>query len=484
MSGSFFDHAVDFVLVEARRRFDGDLLFLACAEVFCRNVYDAVGVDVEGDFDTRYSTGSSRDAGQFKAAEGLVVGCHFTFALKDVDVDRRLVIDSCREDLAAGSRDRRVAVDDLGEDTAEGFNAQRKRRNVEEQYVFDIADEDTGLDSCADSDTFIGVDAFARFFAEDGFDGILDSRDTAGTADEDDLVDFVDGVARVSDGFLGRFHRSLDEVFRQFVEFSTGQGQIEVFRARSISRDEGQVDIGREDRGQFDLSFFSSFLEALFSHLILREVDARFFLEFADHPFHDFVIEVIAAEVRVAVGSLYFEDAVAEFEDGHIESTAAEVEYEDLAVAAFIEAISQGCCRRFVDDTENVEAGDLTSIFGSLALAVVEVCRNGDDGLGDFFAEVAFSVFLQFLKDHSGNFLRCIFLALDVYGVVFTHVAFNGRNGVFRVGYGLTFCQLADEAFARLGEADDRRCEARAFRIRDDRRFAAFHNSYYGVCCT
>ena len=51
-------------------------------------------------------------------------------------------------------------------------------------------------------------------------------------------------------------------------------------------------------------------------------------------------------------------------------------------------------------------------------------------------------------------------------------------------GYHALACQLADEAFARLGEANDRRCEARAFRIRDDRRFAAFHDSYYGVCCT
>ena len=484
MSCSFFDHAVDFALIEARRRFDGDLLFLARTEVFGRNVYDTVGIDVEGDFDTRYSTGSSRDTCQFETAEGLVVSSHFTFALEDVDVNGRLVIDSRREDLAAGCRDGRVAVDDLGEDAAEGFNAQGKRSDIEEQDVFDIADEDTGLDSCADSNTFIGVYAFARFFAEDGFDSFLDSRDTAGTADEDDLVDFVDGEARVSNRFLGRFHRSLDEVFRQFVEFSTGQGQIEVFRARSIGRDERQVDVGREDRGQFDLGFFSSFFEALFSHLILREVDARFFLKFADHPFHDFVIEVIAAEVGVAVGSLYFKDTIAEFEDGNIESAAAEVEDEDFAVAAFIKAVSEGSCRRFVDDTENVEAGDLASIFGSLALAVVEVCRNGDDGLRDFFAEVAFSIFLQFLKDHRRDFLRCIFLALDVYGVAFTHVAFNGRNGVFRVGYGLAFCQLADEAFARLGEAYDRRCEARAFRIRDDRRFAAFHNSYYGVCCT
>jgi hypothetical protein len=109
-------------LVEARRRFDSNLLFLARAQIFSRYVYDTVGIDVEGDFDTRYSTGSSRDTGQFETAQGLVIGSHFTFALQDMDIDRRLVIDSCRENLAARSRDGRVAVDDLGEDTAQGFN--------------------------------------------------------------------------------------------------------------------------------------------------------------------------------------------------------------------------------------------------------------------------------------------------------------------------------------------------------------------------
>ena len=137
VSCSFFDHAVDFALIEARRRFDGDFLFLARTEVFGRNVYDTVGIDVEGDFDTRYSTGSSRDTCQFETAEGLVVSSHFTFALEDVDVNGRLVIDSRREDLAAGCRDGRVAVDDLGEDAAEGFNAQGKRSDIEEQDVFD-----------------------------------------------------------------------------------------------------------------------------------------------------------------------------------------------------------------------------------------------------------------------------------------------------------------------------------------------------------
>lgn len=41
------------------------------------------------------------------------------------------------------------------------------------------------------------------------------------------IFDFVDAETRVGNSLLRRFHRSMDEVFRQFVEFSTGQGQVE-----------------------------------------------------------------------------------------------------------------------------------------------------------------------------------------------------------------------------------------------------------------
>ena len=188
--------------------------------------------------------------------------------------------------------------------------------------------------------------------------------------------------------------------------------------------------------------------------------------------------------MRIAVGSLNFEDAVAQFEDRYVEGTAAEVEYENLAFAALIEAICQGSCSRFVDDTEHVEACNLAGVLRSLTLGVVEVSRNSDDRLGYFFAQIAFSISFQFLQYHSGNLLGRVFFAVDVDGVAFAHVTFNGRNRVFRIGNGLTFCQLAYEAFACLGKAYDRRRQTGTFCIRDDGRFAAFHNSYNRVCRT
>ena len=121
---------------------------------------------------------------------------------------------------------------------------------------------------------------------------------------------------------------------------------------------------------------------------VAAEIDALLLAEFADEPVDDALIVVVAAEVRVAVGRLHFEDAVADFEDRHVERAAAEVPHEDRLVAFFVEAVRQRCRRRLVDDAQHVEAGDFARVLGCLPLRVVEVRRNGDDRFGHAFAEI------------------------------------------------------------------------------------------------
>ena len=64
------------------------------------------------------------------------------------------------------------------------------------------------------------------------------------------------------------------------------------------------------------------------------------------------VVEVFAAQVRVAGRRFHFKDAVLDAEDGDIEGAAAQVEDEDVALAAdlLVESVGDGRCRRFVDD--------------------------------------------------------------------------------------------------------------------------------------
>ena len=108
-------HLLDFFIREAGGRGDVDLLFLAGAEVFCGNVNNAVGIDVEGDLDLRYAPWSRRDIGELEAAESLVVSSHGAFALEDMDVYGWLVIRSGGEYLGLGGRDGGISLDHGGE---------------------------------------------------------------------------------------------------------------------------------------------------------------------------------------------------------------------------------------------------------------------------------------------------------------------------------------------------------------------------------
>ena len=93
----FFYHAVYFVLTQRTGRSDGNLLFLAGAQILGAYVYDTVGIDIERNFNLRNSAGSCRDAAQLETAQGLVVCRHIAFALQHMDINGRLVIRSCRE---------------------------------------------------------------------------------------------------------------------------------------------------------------------------------------------------------------------------------------------------------------------------------------------------------------------------------------------------------------------------------------------------
>ena len=116
------------------------------------------------------------------------------------------------------------------------------------------------------------------------------------------------------------------------------------------------------------------------------------------------LVDVIAAQVRVAVGRLYFDDAFAHFKDGNIERAAAQVVDGDRLVFFLVEAVGQRRRRRLIDDAQHFEARDFAGLLGGLALAVVEVRGNGDDRLGDFLAEKILRCALQLLQESSRRF--------------------------------------------------------------------------------
>ena len=127
--------------------------------------------------------------------------------------------------------------------------------------------------------------------------------------------------------------------------------------------------------GELDLRLLRRLLQALERHAVLAQVDALGLLELGDEPVDDALVEVVAAEVRVAVGGLDLDDALADLEDRDVEGAAAEVVDRDGLVLLLVEAVGQRRRGGLVDDAQDVEPGDLAGVLGRLALRVVEVGR-------------------------------------------------------------------------------------------------------------
>ena len=503
----FLGHLLDLFFGETGGALDGDFLIFAGAEIFGGDVEDAVGVDVEGDFDLGRAAGRGRDAVEFEGAEGFVVLGHGAFALEDDDFNARLIVAVGGERLGLLRRDRGVARDHGRRDVAGGHDAEGQRGDVEEEHVTDVAFEDAALDGRADGNDFIGVDALVRRFAAEGFGDIDDLGHAGHAADEHEFVDLVGGEAGVFETVFERLQAAFEKFFADLLHLGAAELHVEVLRAGGVGGDERQVDVDGLRRGERDFGFLGFFLEALERHRVFAEIDAVFFFEGFHEPTDEGFVPVVAAEVGVAIGGFDFENAVADLEHGDVKGTAAQIEHGNFFVLLFIQAVGQRGGGGLVDDAEHVETGDLAGVFGSLALGVVEIRGDGDDGLRDFLAEIGFGIGLEFTEDERRDLLGrellglfggkhfdvsiAVFAGDDLVGHVlrlFAHFrelaadeTFRGENGVAGIGDGLALGGLADQTFAGLRKRDDGRRGARAFGVGDHDGLAALHDRHARV---
>ena len=181
---------------------------------------------------------------------------------------------------------------------------------------------------------------------------------------------------------------------------------VRCFGPDGVGRDEGQVHFRLHRGRKFDLRLFGGFLQALQRKAVGAQIDAVLFLEFVGQVIDQALVEIFAAQERVAVGGLHLEHAVADFEHRNVERAAAKVVDRDGAGALLVHAVGERRRRRLVDDAQDFEAGDLAGVFRRLALGVVEIGGNGDDGLRDLLAEMRLGGFLHLLQDEGGDFGR------------------------------------------------------------------------------
>mmetsp|Transcript_11627 Transcript_11627/g.29823 ORF Transcript_11627/g.29823 Transcript_11627/m.29823 type:complete len:334 (+) Transcript_11627:47-1048(+) len=188
-------HALDLFLAEAPLVVgDGDLLPLPTALVLRADAQDAVCIHLEGHFDLGHATRGWGDPLEVELAQRVVVLGHGALALKDLDGDRGLLVLVGGEDLRALGGDGGVARDELRHHAANRLDAQRKRRDVQQDdaahVLAALARQDAALHRRTVRHRFVWVDPLAGLLAvEKLFQQLLHFRDARRAADKHDLVD-------------------------------------------------------------------------------------------------------------------------------------------------------------------------------------------------------------------------------------------------------------------------------------------------------
>ena len=225
----------------------------------------------------------------------------------------RLIVVSRAEYLATPGRDGGVAINDLSHYAAQGFHPQRQRSHVKQYDILEFAGQNTGLDCRANGNDLVRIDALVRVFAGQGPYHLLHCRNPGRTADQNDFGNIFGSQLGVSHCLFHRFAATVHQSCGQIVKLRPAQFRFEMLRPRCIGGNERQTDRGFHYRRQFHLGFFRCFRQALQRLFICSKVYSMRLFELISQPVDENLIEIIAAQVRVAAGRFYLEHAIAHF---------------------------------------------------------------------------------------------------------------------------------------------------------------------------
>lgn len=189
-------HALDLLLGETALVVgDDNLVRLASSLLESGDVHDSVGIKIEGDLNLGDTARSGGDAGELELAHQVVVLGALTLTLEDLDKHTRLVVGEGGEDLGLLGGDGGVAGNELGHLATSSLDTEGQRRHIEKEDLVGglgggVSRQNGGLDGSSVGNSLIGVDGLVGLLAVEVIGNeLLDSGDTGGSTDEDDLVD-------------------------------------------------------------------------------------------------------------------------------------------------------------------------------------------------------------------------------------------------------------------------------------------------------
>jgi len=229
------DEFVNFLLGESTLIVsDSDFLVFTRSLVHGRDVEDTIGINIEGNFNLRSTSGSWGNSFEVEFSKLMVILGHTSLSFEDLDEDTGLVISVGGESLGLLGGDGSVSGDEVSHDTTGGLDTLRKRGNIEEEHILDrlvsLSTENGSLDGSTVGNSLIGVDGLVEDLSveEVGEHG-LDLGDSGGSTNEDNLVNLSLGHIGILEDVFYWGHALSEEINAELLELGTGHVVGEVF---------------------------------------------------------------------------------------------------------------------------------------------------------------------------------------------------------------------------------------------------------------
>ena len=204
-----------------------------------------------------------------------------------------------------------------------------------------------------------------------------------------------------------------------------------------------------------------------------------FSFELIDKVVDESVVEILTTQVGVTGGGLNLEDSLLDGQEGNIESSSSQIEDENVALALdlLVKTVCNGGSSWLVDDSEDVETSDQTSILGGLTLRISEVGWDCDDGVVDGSSKVCLGGLSHLNQDHGRDFLggELLLLALELdLDDWLTSTVDNGEGEVLHISLDLSICELSSDKTLSI---EDCVC-----RVHGDLVLCGITNETLGIC--
>ena len=202
---------------------------------------------------------------------------------------------------------------------------------------------------------------------------------------------------RVAAGRDGASDDRLDQLFELFARD---------FPAVAAALRELDIDLCHGLRRKRNLGFDHRLAYGLNGFRLLAQIGPCIAGDIIERDRDQEVVNVVAAQMGIAIGGDHLKDAFMQLENGDVEGSAAEIVDGDDAFFLAIETIGQGGGCGLIDQAQNFKARHASRILGRLPLSIIEVGRHGDHCLGHRRAKITFRVALELAQDVRGNFRR------------------------------------------------------------------------------